>query len=160
MQLRMAALNEPQSGNMKGISGIDYACYRQARRAGLLGTFKAFLSSKWVLYHHHHRTYNQLISFFSFQFNSNLNRVQNLETIVQASDRHLPVVNTRGDILFHSWKSIFNGNGGLFTQTPRIYSFNGKNVLTDPLWWVYWWFLVFTSKCILIDGWCFKESIC
>ncbi|XP_063702302.1 collagen alpha-1(XVIII) chain isoform X3 [Culicoides brevitarsis] len=104
--LRMAALNEPQTGNMKGISGIDYACYRQARRAGLLGTFKAFLSSK----------------------------VQNLETIVQASDRHLPVVNTRGDILFHSWKSIFNGNGGLFTQTPRLYSFNGKNVLTDPLW--------------------------
>uniref|UniRef100_A0A336MVZ5 CSON008551 protein n=1 Tax=Culicoides sonorensis TaxID=179676 RepID=A0A336MVZ5_CULSO len=104
--LRLAALNEPQSGNMKGISGIDYACYRQARRAGLLGTFKALLSSK----------------------------IQNLETIVQASDRHLPVVNTRGDILFHSWKSIFNGNGGLFTQTPRIYSFNGKNVLTDPLW--------------------------
>lgn len=134
----MAALNEPQAGNMKGISGIDYACYRQARRAGLLGTFKAFLSSKWVVIvlSTHYISIKTKIVFF---------RVQNLETIVQASDRNLPVVNTRGDILFHSWKSIFNGNGGLFTQTPRIYSFNGKNVLTDPLWWVLLWSFVIDS---------------
>lgn len=46
----MAALNEPQSGNMKGISGADFACYRQARRAGLLGTFKAFLSSRYIFF--------------------------------------------------------------------------------------------------------------
>lgn len=46
LQLRMAALNEPYSGDLQGIRGADFACYRQARRAGLLGTFKAFLSAR------------------------------------------------------------------------------------------------------------------
>ncbi|XP_062553398.1 collagen alpha-1(XVIII) chain isoform X12 [Armigeres subalbatus] len=104
--LRMGALNEPYSGDIQGIRGADYACYRQARRAGLLGTFRAFLSS----------------------------RITNLDTIVRIADRELPVVNTRGDVLFNSWNSIFNGQGGYFPQTPRIYSFSGKNVLTDISW--------------------------
>ncbi|KAH8397540.1 hypothetical protein KR222_009100, partial [Zaprionus bogoriensis] len=104
--LRVAALNEPDVGDLQGIRGADFACYRQGRRAGLLGTFKAFLSS----------------------------RVQNLDSIVRTADRDLPVVNTRGDVLFNSWKGIFNGQGGFFSQAPRIYSFSGKNVLTDPLW--------------------------
>nr|XP_017009453.1 collagen alpha-1(XV) chain isoform X8 [Drosophila takahashii] len=104
--LRVAALNEPSTGDLQGIRGADFACYRQGRRAGLLGTFKAFLSS----------------------------RVQNLDTIVRPADRDLPVVNTRGDVLFNSWKGIFNGQGGFFSQAPRIYSFSGKNVMTDPSW--------------------------
>ncbi|XP_037723296.1 collagen alpha-1(XV) chain isoform X5 [Drosophila subpulchrella] len=104
--LRVAALNEPSTGDLQGIRGADFACYRQGRRAGLLGTFKAFLSS----------------------------RVQNLDTIVRTADRDLPVVNTRGDVLFNSWKGIFNGQGGFFSQAPRIYSFSGKNVMTDPSW--------------------------
>ncbi|KAH8239973.1 hypothetical protein KR032_009864 [Drosophila birchii] len=104
--LRVAALNEPSVGDLQGIRGADFACYRQGRRAGLLGTFKAFLSS----------------------------RVQNLDSIVRPADRDLPVVNTRGDVLFNSWKGIFNGQGGFFSQAPRIYSFSGKNVMTDPLW--------------------------
>ncbi|XP_032592254.1 collagen alpha-1(XVIII) chain isoform X2 [Drosophila grimshawi] len=104
--LRLAALNEPYVGDLQGIRGADFACYRQGRRAGLLGTFKAFLTS----------------------------RVQNLDSIVRSADWELPVVNTRGDVLFNSWKGVFNGQGGFFSQAPRIYSFNGKNVLTDPLW--------------------------
>ncbi|KAH8362771.1 hypothetical protein KR084_000843 [Drosophila pseudotakahashii] len=104
--LRVAALNEASTGDLQGIRGADFACYRQGRRAGLLGTFKAFLSS----------------------------RVQNLDTIVRPADRDLPVVNTRGDVLFNSWKGIFNGQGGFFSQAPRIYSFSGKNVMTDPSW--------------------------
>lgn len=63
----MAALNEPYSGDMKGQRGIDYSCYRQARRAGLRGTFKAFVSS----------------------------RVQNLDSIVHYLDRELPIVNIK-----------------------------------------------------------------
>nr|NP_001163360.1 multiplexin, isoform I [Drosophila melanogaster]ACZ94631.1 multiplexin, isoform I [Drosophila melanogaster] len=106
IQLRVAALNEPSTGDLQGIRGADFACYRQGRRAGLLGTFKAFLSS----------------------------RVQNLDTIVRPADRDLPVVNTRGDVLFNSWKGIFNGQGGFFSQAPRIYSFSGKNVMTDSTW--------------------------
>jgi hypothetical protein len=66
-QLRMAALNEPYTGDMTGVRGADYSCYRESRRAGLRGTFRAFLSS----------------------------RVQNLDSIVRFSDRDLPVVNTK-----------------------------------------------------------------
>lgn len=46
--MRIAALNEPYLGDLQGIRGADFACYRQGRRAGLLGTFKAFLSSRYV----------------------------------------------------------------------------------------------------------------
>ena len=91
---------------MQGIRGADFGCYRQARRAGLSGTFRAFLSA----------------------------RVQNLDSIVRSADRSLPVVNIKKEVLFNSWNSIFDGQGGFFSQVPRIYSFNGKNVLTDPNW--------------------------
>ncbi|PSN48620.1 hypothetical protein C0J52_24274 [Blattella germanica] len=101
--LRMAALNEPYTGDMTGVRGADYSCYRESRRAGLRGTFRAFLSS----------------------------RVQNLDSIVRFSDRDLPVVNIKGEVLFNSWKDMFNGDGGFFSQQPRIYSFSGKNILTD-----------------------------
>lgn len=63
----MAALNEAYTGGMNGPRGADYACYKEARRAGLRGTFRAFLTS----------------------------RVQNLDSIVKASDRELPVVNIK-----------------------------------------------------------------
>ncbi|XP_059620542.1 collagen alpha-1(XV) chain isoform X2 [Phlebotomus argentipes] len=105
-KLRMAALNEPYSGDLKGMRGADFDCYRQARRAGLVGTFRAFISE----------------------------RIQNIDSIVQEADHKLPVVNIRGEVLFNSWKEIFNGQGGFFAQTPRIYSFNGKNILTDTTW--------------------------
>lgn len=106
-QLRIAALNEPYSGNMHGVQSVDYSCHRQSQRAGLHGMFKAFLSS----------------------------RLSNLKTIVHESDRDLPVVNIKGDVLFNSWKDIFAEDGGAFiSPQPRIYSFNGKNVLTDFSW--------------------------
>lgn len=63
----MAALNEPYTGDMKGQRGADYSCYRQARRAGLRGTYRAFLSS----------------------------RIQNLDSIVRYADWDLPVVNIK-----------------------------------------------------------------
>lgn len=107
LKLRLAALNEPQSGSMHGVRGADYSCYRQARNANLQGTFRAFLSS-WV---------------------------QNLDSIVKFSDRNLPVVNTKGDLLFRSWDEIYNG-GGKFQRAgpPAIYSFNGRNVIQDLHW--------------------------
>jgi len=83
-QLRMAALNEPCTGDMTGVRGADYSCYRESRRAGLRGTFRAFLSS----------------------------RVQNLDSIVRFSDRDLPVVNIKviftllisnGFLMFHQF---------------------------------------------------------
>lgn len=72
LQLRMAALNEPFSGDARGIRGADYNCYRQAKRAGLRGTFRAFLNS----------------------------RTQNVDSIVRLGDRDLPIVNTKVTIHF------------------------------------------------------------
>jgi collagen type XVIII alpha len=92
---------------MHGVRGADYNCYRQARSANLQGTFRAFLSS-WV---------------------------QNLDSIVKFSDRNLPVVNTKGDLLFNSWNEIFESSGGKFaTRPPKLYSFNGRSVFQDFHW--------------------------
>uniref|UniRef100_A0A8C3BP16 Collagenase NC10/endostatin domain-containing protein n=1 Tax=Cairina moschata TaxID=8855 RepID=A0A8C3BP16_CAIMO len=99
--LRLVALNVPLSGDMSGIRGADLQCYRQSQEARLYGTFRAFLSAP----------------------------TQDLASIVKRTDRALPVVNLKGQLLARSWSSLFEG-------TPRgpIYSFNGRNVLTDALW--------------------------
>ncbi|XP_067009390.1 collagen alpha-1(XV) chain-like [Anabrus simplex] len=104
--LRLAALNEPWTGDMHGVRGADYSCHRQARRAGLHGTFRAFLST----------------------------RIQSLNSVVRYEDWRLPIINTKGDVLFGSWRSLFDGDGGTFPQQIKIYSFSGKNILTDYSW--------------------------
>uniref|UniRef100_A0A3Q2DII9 Collagenase NC10/endostatin domain-containing protein n=1 Tax=Cyprinodon variegatus TaxID=28743 RepID=A0A3Q2DII9_CYPVA len=45
-QLHLIALNSPQTGGMRGISGADFLCFSQAQKLGMKGTFRAFLSSK------------------------------------------------------------------------------------------------------------------
>lgn len=45
-QLHLIALNSPQKGDMRGISGVDFLCFSQAQAIGMKGTFRAFLSSK------------------------------------------------------------------------------------------------------------------
>lgn len=81
----MAALNEPFTGDMHGVRGADYACYRQAKRAGLRGTFRAFLSS----------------------------RVQNVDSIVRLGDRDLPIVNIKvkslikNNLLYYYSRDLF-----------------------------------------------------
>lgn len=45
-QLHLIALNSPQKGGMRGISGADFLCFSQAQAIGMKGTFRAFLSSK------------------------------------------------------------------------------------------------------------------
>lgn len=42
----------------------------------------------------------------------------------------------QGEVLFNSWKDLFAGSGAPFSYPPRIYSFDGRNVLTDNTWWV------------------------
>lgn len=39
----------------------------------------------------------------------------------------------QGQLLAKSWSSLFGGQSGAALQGP-IYSFNGRNVLLDPLW--------------------------
>ncbi|XP_010584017.1 PREDICTED: collagen alpha-1(XVIII) chain-like [Haliaeetus leucocephalus] len=104
-QLRLAALNVPLAGDMSGIRGADLQCYRQSQEARLYGTFRAFLSAP----------------------------IQDLVSIVKRTDRTLPVVNMKGQLLAKSWSSLFEGQAGAALRGP-IYSFNGRNVLTDPLW--------------------------
>nr|XP_023686086.1 collagen alpha-1(XV) chain-like [Paramormyrops kingsleyae] len=37
-------------------------------------------------------------------------------------------------MLFSSWMAIFSGNGAVFEPQVPIYSFDGRNVMTDPSW--------------------------
>lgn len=103
----MAALNQAYSGDLNGIRDADYECYRQSRKYNFRSTFRAFLAS----------------------------RVQNLNSIVRQQDNKLPIVNLKGEVLFNSWRDIFTGSSGPFPLPPRIYSFDGRNVLTDNLTW-------------------------
>ncbi|XP_017601460.1 PREDICTED: DNA topoisomerase 2-alpha [Corvus brachyrhynchos] len=89
---------------MSGIRGADLQCYRQSQEAGLYGTFRAFLSAP----------------------------TQNLVSIVKRTDRTLPIINLKGQLLAKSWSSLFEGQSGAALRGP-IYSFNGRSILTDPL---------------------------
>uniref|UniRef100_A0A8C8RD01 Collagenase NC10/endostatin domain-containing protein n=1 Tax=Pelusios castaneus TaxID=367368 RepID=A0A8C8RD01_9SAUR len=90
-----------------GAMRADYQCFQQARAAGLTSTYRAFLSS----------------------------HLQDLSTVVRKADRYnLPIVNLKGEILFNNWESMFTGSGGQFNTQIPIYSFDGKNVMTDPSW--------------------------
>uniref|UniRef100_A0A673MTH0 Collagen, type XV, alpha 1b n=1 Tax=Sinocyclocheilus rhinocerous TaxID=307959 RepID=A0A673MTH0_9TELE len=105
--LHLVALNAPFTGNMHGIRGADYQCYQQARARGLTSTYRAFLSS----------------------------HLQDLSSIVKKGDRFgLPVVNLKGDVLFGSWMAMFSGDGAVFDPLTPIYSFDGRNVMTDQAW--------------------------
>ncbi|XP_056376720.1 collagen alpha-1(XV) chain isoform X2 [Hyla sarda] len=85
----------------------DLQCFQQAREVGLTSTYRAFLSS----------------------------HLQDLHSIVRRTDRfNLPIVNLKGEVLFENWESIFTGNGGHFNAQIPIYSFDGRNVLTDSTW--------------------------
>ncbi|NXG18420.1 COFA1 protein, partial [Grallaria varia] len=39
----------------------------------------------------------------------------------------------QGQLLAKSWSSLFEGQPGATPRGP-IYSFNGRNIVTDPLW--------------------------
>ncbi|KAG8446724.1 hypothetical protein GDO86_014256 [Hymenochirus boettgeri] len=103
--LRLVALNVPLSGDMSGIRGADLQCYRQALEMSLYGTFRAVLSSS----------------------------SQSLSTIVKKTDHNLPIVNMRGDLLLKNWNSLLDNKLDSKNTVP-ILSFNGRNILTDPLW--------------------------
>lgn len=107
-QLRLIALNFPLTGNMRGISGVDLQCHQQAQEANLQGTFQAFLS--WD--------------------------TQSLISFVKRTDRNLPLVNLKGQLLAKSWNSLFTKHGisDFNTKENPIYAFNGLNVMTGPTW--------------------------
>lgn len=128
-QMKMIALNEPYSGNAHGIRGADYACYRQAARAGLPGVYKAFLNSRYIFilnrFDHEFFDFLWIILFF---------RTQRLQSLLQDSFDELPVANIRGEILFNTWNSLFDTNGEMSYQSSRILSFSGRDIITDRTW--------------------------
>ncbi|XP_063819603.1 collagen alpha-1(XV) chain-like [Pseudophryne corroboree] len=104
--LRLIALNVPLSGDMNGIRGADLQCHRQAQEMFLYGTFRALLSSS----------------------------SQSLSSIVKKTDRGLPIVNIKGELLVRNWNSLLDNKLSLHRSSVSIYSFNGRNILKDPLW--------------------------
>ena len=68
LQLRLVALNSPRTGNLHGVLGVDYQCYRQAKQASVQGSFRGLLASTSEL---------------------------TMEGLVRFKDRNLPVVNLK-----------------------------------------------------------------
>lgn len=105
-KLVLTALNSPYKGDRMGFRGFDNECSRQARRTNFRGIFRALISS----------------------------RSQSIRSIVNESEQHLPVVNSNNEVLFTSWRSMFDGSEGAFSSIPNIYSFDGENVVTSNKW--------------------------
>ncbi|KAK3876831.1 hypothetical protein Pcinc_018405 [Petrolisthes cinctipes] len=105
-ELRLAALNEPWSGNLLDVSSADFECFTQARAAGLSGDYKALLSG---LRH-------------------------DVASLVRFADRHQPIINLQGAVVLSSWHDVVAGEGGTFLERPKIYSFDGRDVLKNANW--------------------------
>lgn len=104
-RLLLVALNQPHRGGVGGAQGADRMCQIQARAMGLPQRFYSLLSTATRdLSHRVHPLYSTL-----------------------------PITNLRGDVLFGNWKQLLNGDGGILPRVP-IYSFDGRDVLTNPFW--------------------------
>lgn len=103
--LRLVALNTPLSGNLGSIHSVNKLCRTQAQAMGIRDDYKAFLS--------HH--------------------LQDLIDVVQPMYRtNIPIVNLRGEVLFKNWDSIFSSH--LLPSSIPLYSFDGRDVMSDPFW--------------------------
>ena len=105
LQLHLVALNRPVSGRMRGIRGADYECHRQARSAGMRGTYRAFLSTT----------------------------TQNLDSIIYYSrDRQIPIINKEVSCLLSAlclsvwrehWWPLLWFHYWLEWKTMRVYNY-------------------------------------
>ncbi|XP_067929692.1 collagen alpha-1(XVIII) chain-like isoform X2 [Watersipora subatra] len=106
LTLRLFALNEPMgAGDIIGVSGADYKCYKQAKQAKLTGTFRAVLAS----------------------------RQQSIDSLVFFKDQDLSVVNAKGERLLDSWSGVTKNKGYLAEGVP-IYTFDGVDIRADGRW--------------------------
>jgi hypothetical protein len=97
-EIVLAALDEAHDGNLSGLSGADALCAAQAKAANLTGTFKAFLSGA----------------------------TRDVKDLIAGSATGYPVVNTKGEILFNTWSTVFTTTS--WSSGKFIYSFDGKKV--------------------------------
>lgn len=61
-------------------------------------------------------------------------RIQSLQGLLSYSHWDVPISNIKGEVLFRSWKDLFETNGEMLPQAPRLYSFNGRDVIHDSTW--------------------------
>ena len=52
--------------------------------------------------------------------------------------------------LFPSWSDMFSGTGAPFSSHVNIYSFDGRDVITDPTWYTY----IAVLCCVVLVQWC------
>jgi hypothetical protein len=97
-QILLVALNQAHTGNLGGIKGADSKCQAQAKAAGQVGVFRAFLSDA----------------------------SQNVKDLVGGPNAALPVVNTKGQVMFKSWAAI--STGGAWTNGVQLHTFTGTAV--------------------------------
>lgn len=122
---------------MRGIRGADFQCYQQARSMGLTSTYRAFLSSHLqdlaTIVRKSDRNNMPVVNLrVRGRTISNVSAVECIGTLKKWL--RLFCLFCQGEVLFDSWMSIFSGNGGQFNPTTPIYSFDGRNVLTDLTW--------------------------
>ena len=98
-------------------NSVDFQCIRQARQAHFKGSFRGFLAPT------------------TSGAGAIRDAAVSLESLVRYRNRQLPVVNSKGETLFHSWKSIFEENEETGRRMADIYSFSGKNVMRDDSTW-------------------------
>lgn len=101
---------------MNGVHFINYQCQKESYESGVLGMFRAFLSS----------TKDDM-------------KISSIE-----KNRHDRIVNLKNETVFQNQASIFNrtrsfkpDNSAENGLTPYLYSFNGKNVILDLHWLVH-----------------------
>ena len=85
----ISALNEQRNGNLGGIAGADSLCRAQAQQHGHNGTWAALLST------------------------TNMNAIDRVPNVVLPDGTSLwdlTVRNIRGQVLYNSWREVFNGN--------------------------------------------------
>jgi len=111
-KIHLVALNEPHSGNMKGIDGADSMCKRQAAAAKFHkpGNFHALLyTSK-----------------------------RELETLVVESDHDSPLVNLRGQLIYKTYDELLEKQPA---YNVPILAFNDKDVFENKETWarhIFW----------------------
>ncbi|MCA9665714.1 MAG: DUF1554 domain-containing protein [Myxococcales bacterium] len=100
----LVALDNAITGNLGGVAGADALCAQAASNAGSAGTYRAFLSSS----------------------------TQDARDLVAPAKRALPVLDTRGVMLFSSWNEIFTRNE--WRDNARIDTFNGTLIEDSGPW--------------------------
>ena len=97
-EIVVAALNQPQTGNMGGLIGADQLCQTQAAAAGYPQKFQAFLSTS----------------------------VRSVKDMMPPGSVNLPVVNRNGDAMFSSWSLLTGGTNPKSSNV--LYTFSGVQV--------------------------------